>query len=464
MNRLGDLDPLMALAILEARGDLLDIAEDIAMQWSGENPPGMGSNWFSNMEVALRLLRCLFLQGLMEAFDLPNGRVKKLVYEHAVHVAADWKASRRTMKGGNHLVVELAALAAFETLAGRQEGFAPEFGKEMERQFNIDGEHFEGSLGYHFYVLNVLVFVHYLCRIAGKPSFVSEACLSKAIWFARDFSGPDGALPRIGDWDDGHVFSPVSVRRSKARFTLDLGSVLTGKNRDDRGKGKLRAYGKSQMAAWRTGNGDLVVFRAADVDHGHSHLDMLSLHYLGRNGPVVMDGGTFQYNHSRAKRDEYRGLSAHSTVFADGLWPLRPLRAFAWQGKLKTSFEAGDDWAKGSFDFGAGNRIERTVRFRDDGFSICDKCRGQCEFWSQLIVPEAKLDGRKNLIIFNSRKDRELTVLFSADCPSPLVRKRFVSDCYGRETQVCAVLWPVRERLEINVDCIQTERLWNKEN
>jgi hypothetical protein len=449
VNRLGDLDPLMLLAIWENRSEDLKTAHDIVSQWNSENPSGMGVNWFSNMEVALRLLRLLFLKGVMDAFDFKAGLVNSLIAEHTVHVRADWKASRRAMKGGNHLLVELAALAAHETLTGVSGPGCPELEKEMKRQFHEDGGYFEGSLGYHLYVVNVLVFVQFLCSLANKQSPVVRGILEKAIGFAEALSGPDGTIPRIGDWDEGHVFAPVLTYPAKIRSMLALGRSLLPSEKHVIKNEVVREFPQSQMAGWRTNKGELVVFRAANVDFGHSHLDMLSLHYLGQNGPVILDGGTFQYNYSKEKRNEYRGLSAHSTIIAEGLWPVRPLLTFSWQGKLSAVIETGHDWVKGSYSAGKGVYVQRTVQFHDQSFTVFDACQGPYNFWSQFIVPQAIIDQEK-VLIHDFQGEHKLTIYPQADI-APKINKKLFSDCYGMEKEVCAVLFPVHESLAMKI-------------
>ena len=196
--------------------------------------------------------------------------------------------------------------------------------REMQRQFLADGGYFEGSLGYHLYVLNVLLFVHWLCRMAHIASPVREDILRSALAFAAQLTGPDGSVPKIGDWDDGYMFSPCFDYPHTITSMLSLGKTLLGMKDIRYEPRRLTALPHSQMACWRNHKNELIVFRAADVEHGHSHLDMLSLTYIGTNGPVILDGGTFQYNHSREKRNAYRGLEAHSTIIGDGWWPVKP--------------------------------------------------------------------------------------------------------------------------------------------
>ncbi len=449
LNRLGDLDPLMALAVLENSRDCLESALEIVEQWDRENPFGMGVNWFSNMEVALRLLRLLLLQGVCESLGEKVSFIHRLIADHAAHVRAEWKATRKNLKGGNHLLVELAALAAYETLAGDHGPACQELKKEMKRQFHADGCYFEGSLGYHLYVLNVLVFVHFLCTLANKQSPVSTDILNKALDFAAQFSGFDGNLPRIGDWDEGYVFSPVYSSLTDIRPMLSLAGLLKNTNKVLTEKRKDRVFPQAKMACRRTGQDDLIVFRAGDVGFGHAHLDMLALYYMGKGGPVILDGGTFQYNHSREKRNQYRGLSAHSTIVADGLWPIRPLMTFSWQGTLTTDFEAGADWVKAGYTVGKSVNIQRTVQFHEQGLDVIDECRGPYSFQAQFIEPRA-IKEQERVLVYDFNQEHKLTIHANGNI-RPEIKKKLFSDCYGIEKEVFAVSFPVNEHLELKI-------------
>ena len=442
VNRLADLDSLVALSIWEDDPAYLRNARDIVLQWDKENPWNQGVNWFSNMEVALRLLRLLCLQGFLSWFGLKNEAITRLIVQHAVHVKADWKATRRTMKGGNHLLVELAALTAFDALTEKAGDECFELKKEMERQFLTDGGYFEGSLGYHLYVCNVLLFVHWLCRIANVKSPVQKDLLHNALFFLQKLTGPDGTLPRIGDWDEGFVFCPCKEFPLKVDKMLNFGQLILGSHYDINKNKKVVLFPDSQMASFRYDNGDLIIFRSANVEHGHSHLDMLSIHYIGANGPVIMDAGTFQYNQSKEKRNEYRGINAHSTIVADEKFqPLKPFRTFAWSGKLAADIVVDDRSIHGEYQLKNSIKLQRTIYFLNDGFLVQDKCHGPYDFFSQFIVPRAEIDGKK-VLVFDPKGVLKLSIISQSDV-DPMIKKKSVSDCYGQEKEADTILYHI---------------------
>jgi hypothetical protein len=165
---------------------------------------------------------------------------------------------------------------------------------------------------------------------------------------------------------------------------------------------------------------------------------------------VILDAGTFQYNHSREKRNQYRGLSAHSTIVADGLWPIHPLMTFSWRGKLRTAFDTGNNWVRGSYRVGKDVRIQRTVQFHVDGLTLLDECQGPYPFLTQFIVPQASM-AHKKVLIHDFNEKHILTIYPQTDIAAKIAKIIF-SDCYGKEKEVCTVTFPIIKSLELKIN------------
>jgi hypothetical protein len=277
--------------------------------------------------------------------------------------------------------------------------------------------------------------------------------LKKAMQFALHFTGPDGSVPRIGDWDEGFVFSPCLDFLLKAGKMLSFGKSILDFNCEKSKYGKVAFFPESQIASFRRRNGDLIVFRSAKVEHGHSHLDMLSIHYMGSNGPVIMDAGTFQYNYSKEKRNEYRGVNAHSTIVAiDNFQPLKPFRAFGWNGKLDADIVSGERFIQGAYQLKKDIKLQRTIQIFNDGFSVRDKCHGPYNFYSQFIVPEARTDGKK-VLVFDSKGLLKLSIT-PRDDVEPMIKMKLVSDCYGQEKKVNVILYHLNKDNVLKICCL----------
>lgn len=135
LNRLSALDSLLACAVIDNQEMYLHKACSLVRQWRAENPFKYGINWFSTMEAALRLLRLLLLRGLLKEFQCHTSEVDIAVVEHYSHVVSQWPFTVKTMMAGNHLLVELAALAAYEFMTASPGLFYQRLTQEAEKQF-----------------------------------------------------------------------------------------------------------------------------------------------------------------------------------------------------------------------------------------------------------------------------------------------------------------------------------------
>jgi len=448
LNRLCDLDPLLTVSILENDPSFAKVAYSIVQQWQGENPFGYGLNWYSNMEVALRLLRLLFLHGVATGFNVEQDWLLDLIHQHWVHVYSEWRSTRRTMKGGNHLIVELAALAAYECLTGIYGPGCAHLRCECGRQFLEDGGYFEGSLGYHVYVFNVLIFVKWLCNAVRVLSPIPEETLSRSFSFLNHFAASDGSIHGIGDWDDGYVFKPLQGPCRNVswdlRFSREL-SLYRPFNCSERNK--TVCFGQSGMAVRKFENGHLL-FRAAPVEHGHAHLDMLSIGYMGDNGPVIMDSGTYQYNGSIRTRNYFRSLKAHSTLLPHDLWPVKPLRTFAWTEALHPELTRTHDTLGGKYVCPDNTEVSRKIRFNRQGFSIHDFCSGEKLFTTQFVVYNARVDANR-MYIQNKSGDTE--IIIRSESVSPEIEDCTVSECYGQKMSAKKVSYHSCGKLDLSV-------------
>ncbi len=197
--------------------------------------------------------------------------------------------------------------------------------------------------------------------------------------------GRTGNVPRIGDDDGGRLFDGQRNRSQHMLDPLAIGAVLY-----KRGDFKAVAGGLREETLWLLGAGaarafDSIAARApkqssvgfADsglyvmndatrqivIDAGplgagsggHGHADALSICVSDRNGPVLVDSGTYEYVGDGAERDQYRGTSAHSTLTIDGQSQPRPRGPFSWSHRPTS---VAEKWITGEhFDFFTG-RIE----------------------------------------------------------------------------------------------------------
>jgi hypothetical protein len=92
--------------------------------------------------------------------------------------------------------------------------------REMDKQILPDGADYEGSTGYHHFVLELLLYSFILCRANGIP--IADKYWRKLyamLVYLKAILRPDGATPLIGDSDGGQVLPliPHSADDSRIR-------------------------------------------------------------------------------------------------------------------------------------------------------------------------------------------------------------------------------------------------------
>ena len=325
--------------------------------WLDANPPGMGVNWASAMDAALRAVSWTWMLALTAGAPLPEGlRERTLASLHAHGLWIEANLERGEVRG-NHFVAGALGLACVGYLfAGTTEGErwraagARFLHEEIALQVGEDGVDFEGSVPYHRLVLEMFLVGMRLMELSGVA--VSAAFRGRIIAmleFVRAYVTPDGLSPVVGDADDGRALALGEADLRDHRALLSTGAVLfrradlkaaAGGFREDSlwllGPDALDAWGALPAAADEaTSRGfpeaGFYVLRSPSqylfVDAGpvgtrglggHGHNDCLSFEWHAEGKPLLTDSGTFVYTASRAERNAFRSTAYHNAIRVDG--------------------------------------------------------------------------------------------------------------------------------------------------
>jgi glycosyltransferase involved in cell wall biosynthesis len=400
-------------------------AEAFARQLSGwidQNPAGLGTNWASSLEVALRAISWtwalhLFLESPSLKTDLFL-RAFKLLYLHARHV----ETYLSTYSSPNtHLTGEALGLFYLGTvwpeLGAAARWKATGLGillSSQERQVGADGVYFERSTWYHRYSAD---FYEHLLVLASANGCALDpvvrdrlgGMLDHLLYVAR----PDGTMPLLGD-DDGGRLLPLDERPcDDLRSTLATGAALLG-----RPEYKAIAGEPSEETLWLAGPEGLLVYdrldpcppvnascafrdgglyvmrdawsRTSDVltidcgEHGalngaHAHADALAFDLCAGGRPILVDPGTHSYARGGDLEDYFRSTAAHNTVTVDEESSSVPDGPFGWSRVAQCTLRAWYrhprcDVFEGAHD--GYHRLSdpvthvRTVLFLKDGYWI----------------------------------------------------------------------------------------------
>jgi hypothetical protein len=374
-------------------GDSAYAAEAVAQvdDWIDSNPPGLGINWGTAMEVAIRACNWLLAYELIRSSPAVTGafqtRLLASLLAHGRHIEANIEGhaggitTNHTLANHTGLVYLGAALPDLpEAESWLATGLA---GAErcMEEQVAADGVHYENSTSYHRLVLEMLLAVHVLAGRAGRPTSEDySASLERMLEFTLAYTRPDGLAPLTGDNDDGrlHVLSRYfDWDPQDHRHLLGAGAVLFG--RDDfaalaatspdaieetawllgpdaarslaaagpapaRGSRAFAASGMYVMSAPRAH----ALVSADEVGTGgigsHKHNDVFGYELSVDGVPVVVDRGTAAYTGDVAARERSRSTRSHSTVMVDGAEQNEPVEMFGMRPDARVAVK---HWSSG---------------------------------------------------------------------------------------------------------------------
>ena len=330
--------------------------------WWSENPFQCGINWTSALEVAFRALSWIWIYHLI-GVTMPAGLRTRFLTElarHGYHLEYNLSIY---FSPNTHLLGEAVALHAlgalfpqFSRAAKWRETGRSIVLRELERQIQPDGSHFEQSTYYHVYALDFFLLDHV---IEPMPESAIVRMRSMADFLAAITDG-DGVLPFIGDDDGGRLFHPFGPRNRFARATLATSSVLFGQRYFQYQPADLleqavwwigpeslkavpaivsrqqsRLFPQSGLAAMVASDTHVIVdcggFGVGNA--GHSHSDALSIVMRYGGEEILIDPGTYTYVGDPQARDEFRGAGAHNTIRVDGHDQADAAGPFRWLNK-----------------------------------------------------------------------------------------------------------------------------------
>ncbi len=339
--------------------------------WLHACPHGLGPNWASSLEAAIRLINWSIvwqLVGGAHSKTLASPRYRELrarwlrsVYQHAQFIRG-WLSLHSS--ANNHLIGEAAGLfiAGLTWPHWRRSRAWVDAGKRIvERealaQNAADGVNREQAVSYQGFVLDFLL----LCLLAGKANgqgFSADyrSRIESMLDYLASVMDAGGNVPQFGDADDGHVTrlfpgDGFCIYRS----LLATGAILFG-----RGDFKLKAGPLDDRTRWLLGAEADEQHRQLDAEKtrlplrqtfreggyyvlgcdfdtpseirlvadagplgyrsiaAHGHADALSFTLSAGGREIFIDPGTYAYHTQAAWRQYFRGTSAHNTVRIDG--------------------------------------------------------------------------------------------------------------------------------------------------
>jgi hypothetical protein len=365
--------------------------------WMEQNPPGIGVNWFSSLEVSFRSISWIWAINFFKDSNSVTPeffqKVLKYLFLHGRHIE---KYLSTYYSPNTHLTGEALGLyylgtqfpffkrAAHWRKLGEEILFA-----ELDRQILPDGVYFEQATWYQRYTADFYTHFLILKTLADEktPPRLQEKLsgkMQKIFDFLMYITRPDGTTPLIGDDDGGRILPLSRTRPDDFLGTLSTGAVLF-----ERGDYKFVAGGcLAEETVWLLGLEGVLAFETmraekpskssmgfneggyfvmrdgwtetdnyllvdggnlGELSGGHAHADSLSINLSIGGRSMLVDAGTYTYHESKEMRDYFRLSQAHNTLTIDDESSSVPGGKFSWLTKAETTVK---NWlSKDRFDF-----------------------------------------------------------------------------------------------------------------
>jgi hypothetical protein len=390
--------------------------------WMDENPPTLGVNWISNLEVAFRLISwCWALYYFRESPILSPQfflQTLKFLHLHAQHLEIYLSTY---VSPNTHLTGEALGLFYAGTLFPE---LSPskrwrDIGRsvlltEVERHVKPDGVYFEQSTYYHRYTIDFYTHFLILAEInKDNVRGIVEPRLIGLLDHLMYITRPDGLTPRFGDDDGGRLVRFENADPNDSRATLATAAVLFNRPdykfvsgeaseetlwllgpeglrhfdnlKSERPIDESRAFTDGGYYVMRDGwNRDSNYLMIDGGPHGeescgyaHGHADALSFELAAYGRTLLVDPGTYSY--IGRERDYFRSSAAHNTLTVDEESSSVPDGPFSW--KSVANIETNIWFTSKHCDFFQGHhdgylRLQnpvthtRTVLFRKDHYWV----------------------------------------------------------------------------------------------
>jgi uncharacterized heparinase superfamily protein len=339
--------------------------------WLDTNPPLVGVNWSSMLELAFRSISWVWALNFFaepQSADAPWSVDLLLALDRQLeHIEQhlSYYFSPNTHLLGEALALYVGGVALPQLAASRRRSVLGRriLVEEIARQIGADGGHCERSAHYHRYALDFYLMALVVARLTDDPATTSfSVAVSRLAEAARLLADDAGRLPHFGDDDGGAAFPIAGRALDDVTDSLEVASVLVGRpelrvgepteeamwllgdQRFAQGLNALRRLSPSEAPASahladtgycvsRTEGGAHLVLDAGPhgfQNAGHAHADALSLTLTVRNRPLLIDPGTHCYTVEPRLRDRMRSTALHNTLTLDGRSASVPAGPFSW--------------------------------------------------------------------------------------------------------------------------------------
>jgi hypothetical protein len=460
--------------------------------WMESNPPKMGVNWMSSLELAFRSISWIWAMHFFK--ESPNfksdllRRVLKYLYLHGLHI----ETHLSTYSSPNtHLTGEALGLYHLGTFFPRLED-ARRWKKlgyrilmdALDFQVRPDGTYCEQSSHYLRYTIDFYCSLLTLLRLERTnvdPKLLTK--LNKLFDFLLHIVEPNGNSPNLGDDDGGRLYQLDKTSVTDLRPVFALGAVLL-----ERRDLKFIAGSAGPEILWLLGTDGIEKFNRIEplepprhtacfqdggfytsrsdwtknantlliscgpfgfLNGGHAHAHTLSFLLTVDGNPVFVDSGTYTYTSDPASRDYFRSSAAHNCLTVNDHSSSTIAGSFSWKFNASGHLLEWREMSESVFFRGThdgfeqfGVTYERQIIFDNNGaLEVTEHVESRQ--WNRfklhfVLSPHLSaeiLDGESSVVL-EDRHGKKLTITTSilgdaAVSPAWTIDDCFVSPIYG---------------------------------
>lgn len=419
INRLHFMVPLAVQYRRTGDRSLLLRFIELTESWIDENPYLRGVNWYSNIEINIRLINWFFSWQILKAGKLIEedhhfrefalAKWVPSIYQHCYY---SYKNPSEYSSANNHLISEYAGLYMASSLWRFRESdrWIKHSARGLEREIQLQhssGINREEAAEYIQFITDFFLLASLTAEKTGKPfSADYRDELEKIFRYIYNFLDIKGNFPDYGDNDEGKVLRAEphgkennfrSIMASAAVLFNDPGFKSKSDGYDLKNhllfgeKGReiyesLPVIQPHESSVFYRDEGHFIFrdrqgpdevylhFNAAPLGYlsiaAHGHADALSFTLNIDGKPFITDPGTYTYHTDMEWRKYFIGTLAHNTIRINGkdqalsagptLW-LKHYRTYVTDVHRDSNNESVEAWHNGYMNDGV--RHTRRISF-----------------------------------------------------------------------------------------------------
>jgi len=326
---------------------------DIILDWIKKNPPLIGINWYSGLEISVRLVSWIFsIYFFKDSKIINNNQFFSKILSSMLHHALYLKFYY-IKNSFNHTIGDMFGVYLFSKIFEEiplfkkwERKFFIKLCKQISLQTRTDGTNIEQSVNYHRFVLEF--FSLFLLINQNQLKRDDRKLIESMFDYLKVIIKPDHTFPCVGDTDDGKVLLLTFFKENSFLDLINLGCILFQKGTLKEvskhispisillfGKDCFKSFFQIKTAessrrleyfkdagyivirnGWTpTSNYLFVDFGRPGprtAPHWHSSITNFIFSYKGKN--IFIDSGTYTYNKSWEERNYFRSSKAHNVL------------------------------------------------------------------------------------------------------------------------------------------------------